>query len=50
VVRARLAKQVVPMLEVLEHYGEKGIVQHVDGRQPIAAVTHEILNGIRAGW
>jgi adenylate kinase len=50
VVRARLAKQVVPMLEVLKHYGEKGIVQHVDGRQPIAAVTHEILDGIRSGW
>jgi adenylate kinase len=50
VVRARLAKQVLPMLEVLEYYDQKGIVQHVDGTQPIAAVTHEILEGLRAGW
>jgi adenylate kinase len=47
VVRARLAKQVVPMLEVLEHYEQRGIVQHVDGRQPIDAVTQEILAGLR---
>ena len=50
VVRARLEKQVVPMLEVLDHYDQKGIVQHVDGTQPINAVTDEILEGIRAGW
>ena len=50
VVRARLAKQVLPMLEVLEYYDQKGIVQHVDGTQPIAAVTDEILEGLRAGW
>jgi adenylate kinase len=47
VVRARLAKQVVPMLEVLEHYEQRGIVRHVDGRQPIDAVTREILAGLR---
>jgi adenylate kinase len=47
VVRARLAKQVVPMLEVLEHYEQRGIVQHVDGRQPIDAVSQEILAGLR---
>lgn len=50
VVRARLAKQVVPMLEVLDYYDEKGIVQHVDGTRPIPEVTREILEGIRAGW
>lgn len=50
VVRARLAKQVLPMLEVLEYYDQKGIVQHVDGTQPIAAVTDEILEGLRVGW
>jgi adenylate kinase family enzyme len=38
------------MLEVLDHYDQKGIVQHVDGTQPIGAVTDEILEGIRAGW
>lgn len=47
VVRARLAKQVLPMLEVLEHYDRVGIVQRVDGTQPVAAVTNEILAGLR---
>jgi adenylate kinase len=46
VVRARLAKQVLPMLEVLEYYDRAGIVQRVDGTQPIAAVTAEILAGL----
>lgn len=47
VVRARLAKQVEPMLEVLEHYDRKGIVLRVDGTRPIEGVTHEILEGLR---
>jgi adenylate kinase len=50
VVRARLDKQIKPMLEVIEYYDRKGIVQHVDGRRPIPAVTEEILEGLRAGW
>lgn len=50
VVRARLVKQVQPMLEVLDHYDQKGIVQRVDGTRPIAAVTNEILDGLRLGW
>jgi adenylate kinase len=50
VVRARLDKQIRPMLEVIDYYDKKGIVQHVDGRQPIPAVTEEILEGLRAGW
>jgi adenylate kinase family enzyme len=48
-VRARLAKQVLPMLEVLEHYERAGVVQRVDGTQPISAVTREILAGL-SGW
>ena len=50
VVRARLEKQVRPMLEVLDYYDGKGIVQRVDGRRPIPAVTREILGGLRDGW
>ena len=46
VVRARLEKQVKPMLEVLDYYERAGIVQHVDGTQPITAVTAEILAGL----
>jgi len=47
VVRARLAKQVMPMLEVLEHYDRAGIVTRVDGTVPIPALTREILAGLR---
>lgn len=46
VVRARLAKQMQPMLDVLDYYDRAGIVQRVDGTQPIAAVTAEILAGL----
>ena len=49
VVRARLDKQVRPMLEVLDYYERAGIVQHVDGTQPITAVTREILAGLTGG-
>lgn len=48
VVRARLAKQVPPMLEVIDHYERAGIVLHVDGRQPIEAITQEILAALGA--
>lgn len=47
VVRARLDKQMRPMLEVLDYYDRAGIVQRVDGTQPIATVTAEILAGLR---
>ena len=43
VVRARLEKQVPPMLEVVEHYRGAGVLTEVDGRRPIPEVTAEIL-------
>jgi adenylate kinase len=48
VVRARLDKQVGPMLEVIEHYRRAGVMDRVDGRQPIEAVAADILDRIRA--
>ena len=45
VVRLRLAKQMEPMLEVLDYYERAGIVQRVDGTGSIAAVTAKILAG-----
>jgi adenylate kinase len=48
VVRARLDKQVPPMLEVVDHYERSGIVQRLDGTQPIEAVTEAILASIGA--
>lgn len=46
VVRARLERQVPPMLEVVEHYSRAGVVERVDGTRPIEAVTDAILAGI----
>ena len=44
VVRARLAKQVPPMLEVVDHYDRSGLVTRIDGRQPVEGVTRAILD------
>jgi adenylate kinase len=46
VVRARLAKQVPPMLEVLDHYERSGKVTRVDGLRPIDEVTDDVLAAI----
>lgn len=48
VVRARLEKQVPPMLDVIDHYERAGIVERLDGTKPIEAVTEEILARIGA--
>ena len=48
VVRARLEKQVPPMMAVIDHYERAGIVDRVDGTKPIEAVTEEILARIGA--
>ena len=48
VVRARLEKQVPPMLDVIDHYERAGIVERLDGLKPIEAVTEEILARIGA--
>ena len=48
VVRARLDKQVPPMMAVVEHYERAGIVERIDGTQPIEAVTERILGSIGA--
>ncbi len=48
VVRARLDKQVPPMLAVVEHYERAGIVDRLDGTQSIEAVTNVILASMGA--
>jgi adenylate kinase len=48
VVRARLERQVPPMRAVVDHYQRAGIVDHLDGRQPIETVTRMILERIGA--
>jgi adenylate kinase len=47
VVRARLEKQVPPMLEVIDHYDRAGVLRRIDGRQPIERVTADILAAVR---
>lgn len=47
VVRARLERQVPPMLEVVAHYETAGIVEHLDGTRPIEAVTDAIRASVR---
>jgi len=46
VVRARLAQQVPPMLAVVDHYERAGIVDRIDGTQPIESVTEAIRASI----
>ena len=46
VVRARLAQQVPPMLEVIDHYQRAGKVSRVDGRGEIDEVTARILDAL----
>jgi len=47
VVSARLAKQVPPMLEVVDHYDRAGILTRLDGRKPIEALTGQMLDLLR---
>jgi adenylate kinase len=46
VVRARLERQVPPMLEVVDHYEHAGIVDRLDGTQSIDAVTDAIRSSV----
>jgi adenylate kinase len=46
VVRARLDKQVPPMLEVVEHYGQAASLARIDGLQPIADVLRDIKGAL----
>jgi adenylate kinase len=46
VVRARLEKQLGALEEVVDHYRAAGLLQVVDGRRPIAAVSSDLLDCI----
>jgi adenylate kinase len=46
VVRARLDKQVPPMLEVVDHYRDAGTLTVVDGRQAIGDVLRDIREAL----
>jgi adenylate kinase len=42
-VRARMAKQLAPLAEVVAHYRAAGVLHAVDGREGIEAVTQRVL-------
>ena len=46
VVQARLGKQLGALADVVDHYRSAGVLQTVDGRRPIAAVTNDLLDCI----
>jgi adenylate kinase len=46
IVQARLDKQLGALADVVEHYRAAGVLQTVDGRRPIAAVTTDLLDAI----
>ena len=45
-VRARMLEQIPPLLEVVEYYRRKGVLQTVDGREPITDVSARVLAAI----
>ena len=46
-VRARMAQQVPPLLDVVEHYRRKAILTTVDGRNAIDEVTAKLMDALR---
>lgn len=47
-VRARMLEQIPPLLEVVEYYRRKGVLQTVDGREQISDVSARVLAAIDA--
>jgi adenylate kinase len=48
-VRARLAQQLAPLYEVVDHYRERGILSVIDGTRSIPEVTADILRLLKVG-
>jgi adenylate kinase len=45
-IKARLAKQLPPMFEVVDYYADKGVLHTIDGDQPHAEVTESLRRAI----
>jgi adenylate kinase len=45
-VRARMAQQIPPLEEVVDHYRGRGALVSVDGRQPIDGVTEALVRAL----
>jgi adenylate kinase len=46
-VRARMTEQIPPLLDVVDHYREAGVIQVVDGREPITDVSDRLLRALQ---
>jgi adenylate kinase len=45
-VRARMNEQIPPLLDVVDYYREQGVLQTVDGREPISDVSDRLLRAL----
>ena len=45
-VRARMNEQIPPLLEVVDYYRDQGVLQTVDGREPIADVSDRLIRAL----
>ena len=41
-----MKEQIPPLLEVVDHYRKAGVLQAVDGREPISAVSDRLLRAL----
>jgi adenylate kinase len=48
-VRARMAQQIPPLLEVVDHYRTTGVLRSIDGLRPIHEVTARLLAELARG-
>jgi len=47
-VRARMKEQIPPLLDVVDHYRQAGVLQIVDGREPISDVSDRLVRALQA--
>jgi adenylate kinase len=48
-VRARMQQQIPPLLDVVDHYRNSGVLRTVDGRLPIDDVSAAVIDLVDAG-
>ena len=48
-VRARMAQQIPPLLDVVDHYRATGVLRTIDGLRPIHEVTARLLAELARG-
>jgi adenylate kinase len=47
-VRARMAEQIKPLLDVVDHYRSSGVLTAIDGRDPIDRVSRDLVVAVEA--